>query len=372
MNRLSRNQILILGLMFFALCLIFIVGGGFIFSSISQPKIPTIAVLQPLAISTNIPPSIIPLPTNTLPIRTGNWQSTFGTSQFDNSKTVTLNLLADNPVQGWLTTYTPWLGVRCQEHKLDVYVSVGMQINVELGMYQSATVRVRFDNEEAQSMVADEATDGQSLFFRNPSEMINFILNHDKMVFGFTPFNASAVVTTFDLVGLSSVIKPLEDACGLNATSFKPTPFPTPIPTATSYPIGSSIIIDKWQIKVNKIITVPSVSYNNMLEKAGGRFALVFMSVTNRDLSPKPFVAFEFVEIQDANGQKYDENSTASEYAQEQYKTDIEGAIINPDTTQNVVAAFDISNASAYYLLVPGLLSSVQKNIESLLLDVPK
>jgi hypothetical protein len=312
------------------------------------------------------------MPTNTVRIQTGNWKSSFGTSQFDDSKTVVLNLLANNPVEGWLTTYTPWLGVRCQEHKLDVYVSVGMQINVELGMDQSATVRVRFDNEEAQNVIADESTDGQSLFFRNPSEMIYSMLNHNNMVFGFTPFNASAVVTTFDLHGLSSVIKPLENACGLGATSFNPTPFPTPIPTATAHPLGSSIVIEKWQIKVNKIITVPSISYNNMLEKAAGRFALVFMTVTNRDLSPQPFVAFEVVEIQDANGQTYDENTIASDYAQEQYKTDNEGTLINPDSTQNVVAAFDISNGSAYYLLVPGLLPSVNKNIESLLLDIPK
>ena len=117
---------------------------------------PTIAVPQPLATSTRLPPStIIPIPTKTVKIETGNWQSSFGTSQFDDSKTVVLNLSANNPVEGWLTTYTPWLGVRCQEHKLDVYVSVGMQINVELGMDQSATVRVRFDNEEAQNVIAD-------------------------------------------------------------------------------------------------------------------------------------------------------------------------------------------------------------------------
>ena len=163
----------------------------------------------------------------------------------------------------------------------------------------------------------------------------------------------------------------LENACGLGATSFNPTPFPTPIPTATAYPLGSSIVIEKWQIKVNKIITVPGVSYNNMLEKAAGRFALVFMTVTNLDLSPQAFDAFFITQIQDANGQTYDENTVASEYAQEQYKTDI-FSLVNPDATQNVVAAFDISNESAYYLLVPGLLPSVHKNIESLLLDVPK
>lgn len=52
MKRLSRNQILILGLMLFALCLILVVGGGFIFFSISQNTMPTISVLQPQEKST--------------------------------------------------------------------------------------------------------------------------------------------------------------------------------------------------------------------------------------------------------------------------------------------------------------------------------
>jgi len=380
MKKFSKNQILILGLMIFGLCMILVIGGGFVFSSISQSSIPTIAVLQPLATSTNLPHStLMPLPTNTLPIETGGWQSSFGTSQFDNSKTVFLNLLADNPVQGWLTTYTPSLSVRCQEHNLDVYISVGMQINVEYGMYQSATIRIRFDHETAKSLVADESTDGQALFFRNPGEIIYSMLDHDKLIFGFTPFNASPVVTTFNLVGLSNVIQPLEEACGLNASPLNPTPFPTlipipptliptPTPTATAYPLGSSIVINKWRIQVKKVLTVPSISFYNKTEKASGRFALLFMAVTNLDLSPQTF-AFGLLQIQDADGQKYDQNITASLDAQIQYNTD-SGTEINPDATQNVVAVFDIPNESAYYLLVSGYM--YHQNGVSLLIDVPK
>ena len=318
--------------------------------------------------SQKIIPTNLPIPTNTLTPETGNWQSSFSTSAFDDSKIVRLSLLADDSVEGWLTTYTPWLNIRCQEHKLDVYVNVGMQINVESGLFQSATVRVRFDSNEAQDMIADESTDGEALFFRNPSEMINSMLNHNRMIFGFIPFNASAVVTTFNLTGLSGVIQPLRDACN-SATSPTLIPsLPTEAPTSNPLPVGSSIVIKNWKIKIDKIIVTPSISALNQKEKAQGRFALVFMSITNRGLSPDTFVAHGNVDIVDAE-QRYQENSDASILAQNKYNTDF-GADINPDATSHVVVAYDISVESSYYLLVPGILAP--QNGVSLLLDVPK
>lgn len=368
MKDFSRNQIVIIGILLFVLCLILVIGGGILYLSLSSMT--TTAVLQPLAKSTQpLLPIHLPSPTNTLAPETGDWQSSFGTSAFDDSKTVTLSLLADNPVDGWLTTYTPSLYLRCQEHKLDAYINVGMQINVEEGLFQSATVRVRFDSEEEQDMVAAESTDGKALFLPDPSGIINSMLNHNKMTFGFIPFNASPVVTTFNLTGLSGVIGPLQTACS-SATSFTLVPpyLPPEAPTATPLPAGSSIVVNNWEIKVDKIIIAPSVSAFDREEKAQGRFALVFMSVTNRGLSTNTFVAFGTVDVMDAQ-QRFQENAVASSLAQTQYNTDI-GAYINPDATNHVVAVYDISVESAYYLLVPGMLAP--QNGMSLLLDVPK
>lgn len=148
-----------------------------------------------------------------------------------------------------------------------------------------------------------------------------------------------------------------------------PTLFPTLAPTATSLPLGSSIDINNWEIKVEKVITTPNISAFNKTEKARGRFALVFMSITNHGYSPDTFVAFGNVDIMDAGGDRFEENSVASFDAQLQYNTDL-GANINPDSTAHVVTAFDISLDSPYYLLIPG--SLVSQNSTSLLLDVPK
>ncbi|MGD0749840.1 MAG: DUF4352 domain-containing protein [Anaerolineales bacterium] len=314
----------------------------------------------------------------------GNWQTSLGKSAFDDSPTVVISLNAESPIQGWLTSYVPQLSLRCQEHNIDVFITTGMSPAVEYGMNETATIRLRFDSSQEITTIANESTDGKALFLPAPTLTIRAMLLTDKLAFGFTPFNASPVVTTFNLQGLSVVIKPLEEACNWNGTSAIPTllpnenlaplpseiptPFPTPIPTPTSYPLGSSIVINKWQTQVKKVITVPTISFNNETEKAAGRFALVFMSVTNLDLSPQTFGAYGIMQIQDSDGRKYDENPVASFDAQIQYNTDI-GADINPDATANIVAAFDIPNESAYYLLVPGLLAP--QNGVSLKLNIP-
>ncbi|GER81116.1 MAG: type VI secretion protein [Anaerolineales bacterium] len=57
---------------------------------------------------------------------------------------------------------------------------------------------------------------GKALFFRDPYGMIVSMLQSKEMVFGFTPFNADPVVTTFDLRGLVDVIGPLKQSCDWN------------------------------------------------------------------------------------------------------------------------------------------------------------
>lgn len=153
------------------------------------------------------------------------------------------------------------------------------------------------------------------------------------------------------------------------------TPLPTAIPTATPLPAGSAILVEdtqgvKWQITVERIEVADTLtaSFSDDVEKAAGRFALVFLSVTNRGLSPETFVAWGILQIQDAEGRRYDENSVASFLAETTYDTDI-GASINPDQTAHVVAVYDISRQSAYYVLVPGTLADPYT--PSVLLNMP-
>lgn len=143
----------------------------------------------------------------------GKWRVSTSISELDDSTTVVLSLDAENYVQGWLDNALPRLILRCKEKEINAYVNLGTQPEVEYGLYDAATVRVRFDQGEAVTMTANESTKGDALFFQNPVEMIELMLQSKEMVFEFTPFNANPAVTTFDLRGLESVITPLKQSC---------------------------------------------------------------------------------------------------------------------------------------------------------------
>jgi type VI secretion system protein VasI len=143
------------------------------------------------------------------------WQTSTSISPVDDSKTVVLQLEAEKPVEGWPgTVHTPTLILRCQEKELDAYLNVGMQPNVESDSLYGATVLLRFDKEPAQTHRTGKSTDGEALFFSDPTEIIRLILQHDQMLFRFTPFNSNPQETFFDLKGLREIIRPLREACG--------------------------------------------------------------------------------------------------------------------------------------------------------------
>ena len=141
------------------------------------------------------------------------------------------------------------------------------------------------------------------------------------------------------------------------------TPVPTSLPTPTPLSMANSFVINDsnrnpWQITVKKILVAQSLkaTYSNSEEKASGRFAILFLEITNKGLSPETFVAFGTLNIKDASGGLFQENPIGSSDAQDLYGADI-CADVNPDETKNCVAAYDISPQSSYYILVPGLLA---------------
>jgi hypothetical protein len=153
------------------------------------------------------------------------------------------------------------------------------------------------------------------------------------------------------------------------------TPLPTLLPTLTPLPAGNPVVINDsdgnpWQIKVTKVLVAATLkpTYSKSVEKAAGRFAIVFMEVTNRGLSPETFVAFGTLNVRDASGQRFEANDIASFYAQDLYGADI-CAEINPDGTKHCVAVYDISKQSDFYMLIPGSLAD--PNAPTVFLKVP-
>jgi type VI secretion system protein VasI len=318
-------------------------------------------------------PTSVPTITSTPKPFAGNWQVSTSQSEFDNSTTVALSLEAENYIEGWLTTTLPTLVLRCKERKMNVYVNVGTQSNVEYGRYGSATVRVRFDQNQAIEMIADESTDGDALFFRDPYGMIIAMLRSKEMVFGFTPFNADPAVTTFDLRGLANVIAPLKQSCNWNGAYPTFPPLPTLPPTATPLPSGSALIISgidnkKWRIEIERIEVTKSVTAFGNTTNAGGQFVLLFLRVTNTGNDPQIFIGFGNIQIKDASGIAYDEEITVSDPAADMYGVPYAGMIQPGDVAQKLVA-FDLPLDSTFYLLMPGSLAD--NNGQSIVIEIP-
>ncbi len=139
--------------------------------------------------------------------------------------------------------------------------------------------------------------------------------------------------------------------------TFTITPMPTPshTPAAKTLPYtpsGSKLVVNDWEVEVTKIALADKLSALSSVKEAHGRFALIFMKVTNRGYSRDTFSAFGTLVVRDAAGANFEEDSVASSLARDQFNIDI-GYGINPDSSANVVVVFDISNSSSSYTLLP-------------------
>jgi type VI secretion system protein VasI len=127
---------------------------------------------------------------------------------------VVLSIAEANPVSGWLATSVPRLYLRCQEKRTEAFIVTGMSASVETGAFQLHTVRLRYDEDAATSLLMSDSTNDKALFFPNSVAQVTRMLSAKTLLVGLTPFNASPVSFSFDLEGLATAIEPLREACG--------------------------------------------------------------------------------------------------------------------------------------------------------------
>lgn len=169
-------------------------------------RLATVVVTATPLPATTAPPPPTPLPA------AGKWNVITDTSSFDDSRRVILMLDAENSIDTAFGSQRPTLILRCQEGAAEAYVVTGTPPAVETGNLDGATVRVRFDQEAAQTLVTAKSTDSKALFFEDAG-IINTMEQHERMLFGFTPFNTPPVEIHFDLRGLPNVSTPLHESC---------------------------------------------------------------------------------------------------------------------------------------------------------------
>jgi type VI secretion system protein VasI len=140
----------------------------------------------------------------------GKWVVKEEKSPIDDSRNVYLALTAENPItDSYGQAVTPTLLLRCKENETNAIIS----FDVYLGIDQT-TLLVRLDAEEAKRSTWSIATNNKAIFAPNTVGFVRELMKHDKLLVQVVPYGEGAVMTTFDLRGLTEAIKPLQVACG--------------------------------------------------------------------------------------------------------------------------------------------------------------
>lgn len=150
------------------------------------------------------------VPSNNKP--TDQWQVSEGTSPMDSSPAVSMSLLSQGQIQGWLESQQPSLVIRCQENKTEVYVVTGTAASVEYGA-DTHTVRLRFDEGKPITQHWSASTDSKALFAPHAIPLAKQLDNHSRFTFEFTPFNANPAIAVFELDGIDKHIGKVKSTC---------------------------------------------------------------------------------------------------------------------------------------------------------------
>ncbi|EAQ9981460.1 type VI secretion protein [Salmonella enterica] len=141
----------------------------------------------------------------------GDWKANITTSPIDDSKNVVISIDGNDSFRDPFGQMTiPTLYVACRENKTELFINWGVYLGLD-----KTTMIHRIDKQKAVNKVWSISTDTKAVFY--DGKVIDFIKKLEsghKLFTQITPYNESPVSTTFNLSGLSEVIKPLQESCG--------------------------------------------------------------------------------------------------------------------------------------------------------------
>lgn len=145
----------------------------------------------------------------------GKWFVQQGVSPVDDSKSVTIRLNADRPINARYNLITPHLYIRCKENVTELYIDFDTFLRSN-----DLTPITRIDSEKAVSNRRwNISNDHKAIFYpstrsKKTTDFIKDLIGKNKLFIQVTPYGESAVNTTFTLTGLDEAIKPLRETCG--------------------------------------------------------------------------------------------------------------------------------------------------------------
>ncbi|HHT7527880.1 TPA: type VI secretion system-associated protein TagO [Raoultella planticola] len=141
----------------------------------------------------------------------GKWLTHITTSPVDDSKNVVLMLPSNDSIRTpYGETVTPTIFVACREKKTEVFINWDVYLGLE-----ETSMLYRLDKQKAVERSWSISTDTKAVFYSGRDiDFVKALMKADKMFARITPYNESPVSVTFDLAGLNSALKPLQQACG--------------------------------------------------------------------------------------------------------------------------------------------------------------
>jgi hypothetical protein len=131
----------------------------------------------------------------------------------DAYRTITYELEAETDVGVWMKRVRPTLAVRCLARQMEVFIVTDTASSVEK-MADRHTVRLGFDGEEATTEQWTDSADHRELFAPDGAALARQIAVAKRLLFTFTPFNASPVKVEFDVRGFSGPLQSIDRMCG--------------------------------------------------------------------------------------------------------------------------------------------------------------
>lgn len=135
----------------------------------------------------------------------GKWDVRSETNPIDDSRTVTLVLIADSGASRYRDSV--YLIARCQSNTTEVYINWNDYLGSE------AEVTSRVGSATANTQRWGMSTDKQATFHPRPIPFLRSMLNADRFVAQVTPYNESPTTAVFDVRGLENAIRPLRETC---------------------------------------------------------------------------------------------------------------------------------------------------------------
>ena len=136
----------------------------------------------------------------------GKWQI----SPTSSMESLTLSLKAEKAVKGWMKTSVPILTIQCAKGGAALYVETG--IGLEVTVVDQQVVHLQLDGNKPFTQRWREVTNA-TVSARDAAALIKQLIQSQKFVFEFTPFNSAPVQAEFAVAGLPSYLPQLAGAC---------------------------------------------------------------------------------------------------------------------------------------------------------------